>query len=33
MLQMDKKMFNLFYPEASADDLQPVRDHFFKPIC
>jgi hypothetical protein len=26
-------ILNPFYPEASADELQPVPDHFLKPIC
>ena len=26
-------VLNPFYPEASADELQPVPDHFLKPIC
>jgi len=26
-------VFNPFYPEASADELQPVPDHFLKSIC
>ena len=29
----NKKNINPFYPEASADELQPVPDHFLKPIC
>ena len=26
-------IFNPFYPEASADELQPVPDHFLKSLC
>ena len=29
----DTCVINPFYPEASADELQPVPDHFLKSIC
>ena len=31
--QMKRNMVSPFYPEASADELQPVPDHFLKSIC
>ena len=27
------QLINPFYPEASADELQPVPDHFLKSLC